>query len=136
VSYRYNNDPSELDNLTLKNQLLEAYAKNHWSEDNRNEYALWPRLSTSSDIGNNNNSQQSTWFMRNGSFLRLKSAEVGYTLPQTLTERIHMKKARFYLNGTNLFCWSPFKLWDPEMGDNGLGYPVQRVINVGLQVSF
>jgi TonB-linked SusC/RagA family outer membrane protein len=136
VSYRYNNDPSELDDLTLKNQLLEAYAKNHWSEDNRNEYALWPRLSTSSDIGNNNNSQQSTWFMRNGSFLRLKSAEVGYTLPQTLTERIHMKKARFYLNGTNLFCWSPFKLWDPEMGDNGLGYPVQRVINIGLQVSF
>jgi hypothetical protein len=136
VSYRYSNDPSELDGMTLKNQLLKAYADNHWSEDNRNEYALWPRLSTSSSIGNDNNSQRSTWFMRNGAFLRLKSAEIGYTLPRELTEKIHIKKTRFYVNGTNLLCWSPFKLWDPEMAGNGLDYPVQRVFNTGVQISF
>lgn len=116
-------------------QLLKAYADNHWSEDNRNEYALWPRLSYSSSTGNSNNDETSTWFMRNGAFLRWKSAEIGYTLPTQLTGRIHIKQARFYLNGTNLLAWSPFKLWDPEMSDNGLGYPVQRVVNLGLQIS-
>jgi hypothetical protein len=116
-------------------QLLKAYADNHWSEDNRDEYALWPRLSYSSTTGNSNNDETSTWFMRNGAFLRWKSAELGYTLPTQLTERIHVKQTRVYLSGTDLLVWSPFKLWDPEMGDNGLGYPVQRVINVGVQIS-
>ena len=136
VPYQYKDDPAALNGVRLKNQLLNVIASNHWSEDNQNEYALWPRLSTNSSIGNANNSQRSTWFMRNGAFLRLKSAEIGYTLPQHTTERIHVKSARFYLNGTNLLCWSPFKLWDPEMAGNGLGYPVQRVFNAGLQVSF
>ncbi len=42
---------------------------------------------------------------------------------------------RFYVSGTNLFVISPFKMWDPEMAGNGLGYPVQRVFNVGINVS-
>lgn len=121
------------DDLNLKNQLLKVYADNHWSEDHRDIYALWPRLSTEV---NKNNTQTSTWFMRNGAFLRLKNAEIGYTLPQRLTERIHLKETRFYISGSNLFVFSPFKLWDVEMAGNGLDYPVQRVFNVGVQVSF
>ena len=74
--------------------------------------------------------------MRDGSFLRLKSAEVGYTIPLKLTERIGVTKTRLYISGTNLLTLSVFKLWDPEMVGNGLGYPIQRVINFGLQVSF
>lgn len=136
VPYRYDDDPSELAGVTLKNELIKAYADHHWSEDKQDEYALWPRLSTESSIGNNNNAQQSTWFMRNGAFLRLKSAEVGYTLPDRVSQKIHIKKARVYLNGTNLLSWSQFNLWDPEMAGNGLGYPVQRVLNAGLQLSF
>jgi TonB-linked SusC/RagA family outer membrane protein len=136
VTYRYDDDPSELDDLRLKNQLLQAYANNHWSEDNRNEYALWPRLSTVSSIGNNNNSQRSTWFMRNGAFLRLKSVELYYTLPQEFTEKIHLKNVQFYISSLNLLSWSQFKLWDPEMAGNGLGYPVQRVFNLGTKISF
>jgi hypothetical protein len=74
--------------------------------------------------------------MRNGAFLRLKNAEIGYTLPGSLTNRVHVNTARFYLNGTNLLCWSKFKLWDVEMAGEGMDYPVQRVFNLGLQVSF
>lgn len=118
---------------TYKNQLLDVYAKDHWSEDNQNLYALWPRLSP--DL-NANNSQKSSWFMRNGAFLRLKNAEIGYTLPGSLTNKIHINTARFYLNGTNLLCWSKFKLWDVEMAGEGMDYPVQQVFNLGLQVSF
>ncbi|MDR0714753.1 MAG: TonB-dependent receptor [Bacteroidales bacterium] len=119
--------------IRSKNALLQVYADDHWSEDNRNLFALWPRLS---DQMVNNNTQRSTWFMRNGSFMRLKSAEIGYTIPERLTQRIRMKTFRVYLNGTNLLTFSRFKLWDPEMAGNGLGYPLQRVYNFGLQFTF
>lgn len=73
--------------------------------------------------------------MRNGTFLRLKQVELGYTLPENVSEKIHLSSCRFYLNATNLFCFSHFKLWDVEMGGNGLGYPIQRVFNIGVDLS-
>lgn len=114
-------------------QLLKAYADSHWSEDNQDLYALWPRLSPSV---NNNNTQTSTWYMRDGSFLRLKQVELGYTLPEKLLKKYHASNLRFYVSGTNLLCWSKFKLWDPEMAGNGLGYPIQRVFNIGINLTF
>jgi hypothetical protein len=113
--------------------MLKVYEDSHWSESNRDLFALWPRLSGSV---NTNNTATSTWFMRNGAFLRLKSLEFGYTMPTKLTKRIGVAKARWYAAGTNLMTFSSFKLWDPEMAGNGLGYPVQKVVNFGLQVSF
>jgi len=116
-----------------QNALLKAYADDHWSEDNRNSYALWPRLSSTL---NENNTQVSSWFMRNGAFLRLKSVELGYRLPTRWTDRIRLTNARIYANGTNLLSFSGFKLWDIEMGGRGLGYPIQRVFNLGIQINF
>ena len=113
--------------------LLKAYADDHWSEANRNVYALYPRLS---DTEVTNNMQPSTWWMRDGSFLRLKSLEIGYTLPARWVSPAKVSSLRLYFSGTNLLTFSKFKLWDPEMGGNGLGYPVQKVYNLGLQVSF
>ena len=116
-----------------ENALLQAYADNHWSEENRNIYALWPRLSVTPI---NNNNQTSTWFMRDGSFLRVKTLEAGYTLPKKLLDRYKITNFRVYLSGTNLFTFSKFKLWDPEMGGNGLDYPVQKVVNLGINLNF
>ena len=113
--------------------LLNAIAKSHWSEDNRDLYAFWPRLST---IQNNNNNQPSTWWLRDGSFLRLKSVEIGYNLPDKILGKIGLSGCRVYLSGSNLFVLSKFKEWDPEMGGNGLGYPIQRVFNVGVNLEF
>lgn len=113
--------------------LLKVYADNHWSETNRDLYALWPRLS---ETIIENNVQHSTWFMRNGSFLRLKSLEFGYTLPREITSSAKISNLRLYVSGTNLFIISKFKMWDAEMGGNGLGYPIQKVYNIGLQLSF
>lgn len=118
--------------ILSQNQLLEAYANDHWSEDNRNLYALWPRLSATPVT---NNTQVSTWFQQNGSFLRLKQLEIGYSFPE-FAKRMHMASLRLYVNGTNLFLLSKFKLWDVEMASNGLGYPLQRVFNLGVHVSF
>ena len=66
----------------------------------------------------------------------LKNVELGYTLPDKWTKKAHMSLVRLYLSGSNLLCFSNFKLWDPEMAGNGLGYPVQRVFNLGINVSF
>jgi len=118
--------------VVSQNQLLNAYADDHWSEDNRNLYALWPRLSP---VLNSNNAQRSTWFQQDGAFLRLKQVEMGYSMPQ-FAKRVNMNNLRLYLSGTNLFLWSKFKLWDVEMASNGLGYPIQKVFNVGLHVTF
>ncbi|GHT64522.1 SusC/RagA family TonB-linked outer membrane protein [Bacteroidia bacterium] len=121
------------DGLRGQNAVLQAIADNYWSESNRNPYAFWPRLA---DYAVDNNIKQSTWFMQDATFLRFKSAEVGYTIPQHLTKKIYMSNLRVYLSATNLLCWSRFKLWDPEMAGNGLGYPLQRVFNVGLNIGF
>lgn len=115
------------------NALLNVYAQDHWSETNQNPYALWPRLSNAL-IDNNN--KTNTWFMRDGGFLRLKQVELGYTIPEKALHKLRMKNLRIYLSGTNLLTFSKFKLWDPEMAGSGLGYPVQRTYNIGLQLSF
>ncbi len=114
-----------------QNGLLEVIANDHWSEDRRNLYAFWPRLS---NIQNNNNNQRSTWWLRNGAFLRLKTVELGYTLSPKLLKRLGMSNCRIYANASNLFSISSFKTWDPEMGGDGLGYPVQRVYNIGINL--
>ena len=115
------------------NALLSVIADNHWSESNRNIYAFWPRLANELI---SNNIQDSTWWMQDGSFMRLKSLEIGYTLPEQWTKKVRLGNVRIYLSGTNLLTFSKFKLWDPEMGGNGLGYPIQRVYNIGLNVNF
>ena len=74
--------------------------------------------------------------MRDGSFLRLKQVEFGYTLPKKLLDKIHASNFRLFVNATNLLNFSKFKLWDVEMGGNGLGYPIQKVFNMGLTMNF
>jgi TonB-linked SusC/RagA family outer membrane protein len=114
-------------------QIIKAYADSHFSPENQDLIALWPRLSPTSHA---NNIQESTWWLKNGAFLRVKQIEIGWTLPQKTADRIRMKNMRIYLNGSNLFTLSHFKLWDIEMGSSGLGYPVQKVFNIGMNVTF
>ena len=104
--------------------LMQWIADEHWSEDDPNPKALYPRLSP---LWNDNNTKASTLYVRNGKMLRLKTAEIGYTY----------KKMRVYVSGTNLLTFAPFKYWDPEKGSgNGLGYPLQRTYNLGFQFNF
>jgi TonB-linked SusC/RagA family outer membrane protein len=115
-------------------QVLQAFADSHWSEENQDLYALYPRLGVNT-ASITNNLQPSTWWLRSGSFLRLKSLEVGYTLPARISKAMKLSNCRIYFNGLNLLTWSPFKLWDPEQGGNGFAYPIQKVFNVGLNVN-
>lgn len=105
--------------------LFQFIADDYWTEENPNPDAKYPRLMHGA--ATHNNFRTSTYWLRDASFLRLKNVEVGYTF----------KKVRFYLSGQNLLTFSPFKVWDPEIGGgNGLAYPPQRLLNLGLQLTF
>ncbi|MDR1584261.1 MAG: TonB-dependent receptor [Prevotellaceae bacterium] len=108
-------------------------AENAWSESNPDVHALWPRLSATTYINMHNN-QKSSWWLREGSFVRLKQIEIGYNIPNV--KKLFMENARVYVTLENLFYFSSYKLWDPEMGGNGLGYPLNRRFNIGILLNF
>ncbi|WP_165730805.1 TonB-dependent receptor [Polaribacter sp. 20A6] len=114
-----------------ENQILQAFADSHWSEENQDVYALWPRLS---NYAVQNNNQTSTWWMRDGAFMRLKSLELGYNFEKG-SSVFGQTSVRLYLSGTNLMHWSKFKLWDPELRGNGLNYPLQKTVNIGARIN-
>lgn len=117
-----------------RSQVLQAFADSHWSEENQDVYAMYPRLGTSNELIANN-LQPSSWWLRDGSFIRLKSLEIGYTLPKNVLRSLKISNCRFYFNGLNLITWSPFKMWDPELGGNGFAYPIQKVFNLGVNLN-
>lgn len=105
-----------------------------WTEENPSQNVFWPRLSEST---NPNNNVASTWWKKNMSFLRLKSVEFGYTLPKSVSRAICANTIRFFVSGNNLFYFSKFKLWDPELDTaDGLKYPSMRSVMLGFQVKF
>lgn len=126
-------DPTSISPFVNERNALRIIADNHWSDENPDPNAFWPRMSVQSVA---NNEKPSTWWLRDGSFLRLKSVEFGYSIPTKILKKIDVEKVRFYASGTNLLVFSKFKLWDPEMGGKGLGYPPQQIVNIGLNFNF
>ncbi|UYQ91186.1 TonB-dependent receptor [Chitinophaga horti] len=127
-------DPTAVSPFINNRQVLQVFADSHWSEENQDLYAKYPRLGTQTKYIANN-LQTSSWWMRNGAFLRLKSLEVGYTLPDRLAKKAYLTNCRIYFNGLNLLTFSRFKDWDPELSSNAFSYPLQKVFNVGLNVN-
>lgn len=114
-------------------------AEGAWSEQNPNKWAEYPRLETMNM--NSPNAQVSDFWVRNASFLRLKTLQVGYTLPKNLVAKAGISNARVFVNGQNLFTLKDFyKGWDPEneigTGDSPSFYPITRIISFGLNVKF
>ncbi len=95
--------------------------------------ASYPRLSFG---GNANNYRQSTFWLRNGQYVRLKTVDIGYTLPKQLVNKVKANNIRVFLVGSNLLTWSKFKLWDPELASSkGEDYPLPKSITFGLNVN-
>lgn len=117
-----------------RGNVLTIIAKSHWDEKTQNINADFPRLGVGSQT---KNYTQSSWWLRNGSYLRLKQIELGYSLPRHVTQKYKIGSARFFLNGLNLLTFSPFKWWDAEsQSSNGMYYPIQKVINAGIEIKF
>lgn len=107
----------------------------HWTPDNPN--ARYPRLT--SEVTVNNHRQPSSWWVRDATYVRLKSVEIGYTIPKSLLNHIGVGSIRLYASGQNLWTWTPFikEIVDPEAGSaNGKYYMQQSVYAFGMNITF
>lgn len=117
--------------MVFKDQL------DYWREDNHN--AAFPRLSNTSSVNGGNNKEASTFWFRNAKFIRLRDLRLSYDFKHKLLKNVNwIGMCRLNLAGANLFSVSKInKYFDPETNSNdGSGYPVQRVISVGLTLGF
>lgn len=105
-----------------------------WTPENPSQNVFWPRLG---DMTVSNNTQASTWWLQDMSFLRLKNVELGYTFPNKWTTKIGIRDCRIFVRGTNVLTFSKFKMWDPELETtDGLRYPQMQTFSIGLNVNF
>lgn len=111
-----------------------------WTETNPN--GAYPRLTTADA---NNNSRASDFYVEDGSYLRLKNIQLGYTLPRTIVEKVKMKSLRVYLSCDNLLTLTGYTGFDPEIGTSGWildtaidkgFYPQLKTVGFGLNASF
>jgi TonB-linked SusC/RagA family outer membrane protein len=112
-----------------------------WTPENPSQNVFYPRLAYGG-AQNTNNSQESSWWVKDVSFIRLKSAQLSYNLPKALSSKMKVGNVAVYLIGTNLLTFSKFKLWDPELNTsvngraNGTMYPMTANLSLGLNVKF
>lgn len=112
--------------------VLREYYDHRWTP----ETAVTAKYPLVTNEFSNNNYRTSTLWMKNGSYLKLKTAEIGYTFKGHLIDKMFMDDIRIFCNGQNLLSFDHLKIVDPE-ADNGTGsYPMQRSINVGFQINF
>ena len=120
--------------IKYEGQIFADVAKKRWTYQNPDPNAEYPRLSLEN---NTNNQQASTFWQKDMSFMRLKNAELGYTLPKKVTQRMGLSTTRVYIQGVNLLTFSKFKLWDPELATaNGSAYPNIKSYSIGLNLNF
>ncbi|WP_295124841.1 TonB-dependent receptor [uncultured Chitinophaga sp.] len=112
-----------------------SWADNRWSPTNTN--GSYPRVDTRASASVNGGQYNNTFWLDNAAFLRMKNIELGYNLPVQKLSRLRMQSARLYVNAFNLFTITKVEDYDPE-GNSGSGqfYPQQKIINVGVNVSF
>ena len=110
-------------------------ALDRWTADNPRADAWYPRM-TANATTNDNNYVNSTHWLKDGSYLRLKQASLGYTLENKKLMDKGIEYLYFYLSGQNLLTFSKCKLGDPELGSNGAKYPLSRMVTLGMRVSF
>ncbi|MDP4276493.1 MAG: TonB-dependent receptor [Bacteroidota bacterium] len=127
--------------------MMTDFYEGRWVETNtaeQNAKARWPRAFIKQTYGDDFNGRSSTWWLRDASFVRLKSLELGYTLPKDFTWKAGVDNVRFYVNGNNLFTLDKIKIFDPEISVNAVNYqangitayPLQRTLTAGLSISF
>lgn len=118
---------------------LYANIEDRWDPANpENDNVFYPTLAWGkSDPSNENNFKTSTWWQKDMSFLRLKQLTLSYYFPKKWSDNTFLSGGRFYIMGSNIFTWSKFKLWDPELNtDNGTKYPNITAYTLGVNFNF
>lgn len=114
------------------NGQISSIALNRWTEQTA-ATATYPRLST---MNNANNFRYSSFWQRNGDFIKLRSIELGYRFVDGLFSRLGISGSRIYLNGTNLLTWDKQEYNDAERPSGFAGYPPVRTVSMGLKLDF
>lgn len=107
-------------------------ALDYWTPDNPN--AAYPRF-----INMTNNNKNSTFWLKDASYLRLKNIEIGYTLPRTVISKLGLDNVRVYLSGNNLITFTKMVDMDPEKAledERARTYPQSKVYSIGLNINF
>ncbi len=105
---------------------------NYWTPEN--PHAKNPRITSAPTV---NNSQISSFWMRNASYLRLKSASLSYVIPADAIRKFKLQNIRIFLASQNLLTWTKIVNYDPEIIDpQGYNYPLQKVTSIGINVTF
>ncbi|NIG54975.1 TonB-dependent receptor [Chitinophaga sp. Cy-1792] len=107
---------------------------NRWTPEHPDPNAHYPRL-TLANLSDNNY-QNSTHWLKDGSFMRLKQATLSYSVITADMKRKGISNLLVYVTGTNLLTFTKFKLWDPELGANGAKYPFAKTVTVGVRAQF
>ncbi|HBL34130.1 MAG TPA: SusC/RagA family TonB-linked outer membrane protein [Porphyromonadaceae bacterium] len=120
-------------NSSVRQEIIES----RWTEANPSQDVFFPRISLKSKT--NTNSTLNSWFFRDASYLRLKTVELGYTIPEKIAAKVLMKQARIYVMGQNVaLLYDKVKMFDPELGNSGAGarYPLTATWSAGLELTF
>lgn len=109
--------------------------ENRWTEENPNPKAQYIKLTSLNDGAGT--TMTSDYWLRNGTFLRVKNLQIGYTFPSNITQKVHISNARIYFSGQNLFCINNFyQGWDPELSQGQSFYPITAVYSLGINLKF
>ena len=111
-------------------QINKAVAEGAWTEGRTD--ATYPRLL---EYSNTRNTEASTFYLYNNSFLKIRNIQIGYSLPSKLMDKISISKIRIYTSFENFFTFTQFKGFDPELGAS-LTYPTMRQATLGLNITF
>ncbi|AYD49454.1 TonB-dependent receptor [Arachidicoccus soli] len=116
---------------------LFAIANDRWTPENPLSHPFYPRLGYGQNA-NLNNSVPSTWWVKDISFIRFKTLDVGYNIRnKKWLNAAALSNVQIYFDAINLCYWSPFKLWDPELNTgDGDTYPNTRNLSIGIRINF
>lgn len=107
-----------------------------WTPENPNPNADYPRLELISNQGTPNTLESSFW-LPDASYVRLKNIQLGYSLPNALLQSWNIQRIRVYITAENLYTWNKYRRgWDPEINTNGAFYPIFANYTFGLNLTF
>lgn len=133
----YNNDRTNVENPTYFADNMAESVLRAWKKPG--DITDVPRIQTITGLTTNPFQAQTTRYVEDGSFLRLRNVTLSYNLPQGLISKARLRSVRVYAQGQNLWTWFKFQGWDPELAGGslvGAQYPALRTATVGLNVGF
>ncbi len=122
--------------LNQEGQIQTWQRDERWTKENPNRNAKYPRLEVIPNTGTGNTRDSDFWIL-DGSYLRVKNIQLGYTVPKQVTSKMKIESLRFNVNAENLFTFSNYrKGWDPEINSGGSYYPILANYTFGVNVTF